>query len=100
MVKWSYPFQQFLVVELSYKVNVCCYFTNVSNIALSTCLWPISVVLEKIQAAKINHLCVKLKYLFQTKPYNFQLTILLEDIHQNFLPDLLPIQYTLLHPIL
>ena len=39
MVRWSYPFQKFLVVELSCKVNVCFYFTNVSNISLSTCLW-------------------------------------------------------------
>ena len=70
-VKQSYLFQQFLVVELSYKVNVCCYFTNVSNIALSTCLWLVSVVLEKIQVAKSNHLRVKLKDLFHMKVVGF-----------------------------
>ena len=42
-----------------------------SNIALSTCLCPVSVVLERIQAAKINHLRVKLHIHFPINPFEF-----------------------------
>ena len=97
MVEQSYPFQQFLAVELSYKVDVCFHFIHVSNIVLSTYLWLVSIVPERIQVSKINHLRVKLQINFPTNLLNFQHSILPDDILHTFLPNPLLILHILLH---
>jgi hypothetical protein len=63
------------------------HFIHVSNIASSTCLWLVNVVLERIQVAKINHLCLKLQVHNPTNLLHFQHSIGLEklfDLQEKF----------------